>query len=218
MPPSLIHHLSSLHIHIRVWLQGSLNFFLPSIILRRLHQKKLDLFSTIKCRHLKNRIMSNYTSSKDGNFTFVLYNNTNGCATTTSMSSTSCGSTAAAATGCDASSTNNTEINSYNVLKKILKEDGCTLVTLEGKLSVDFCFSYKHLWRKQGRGIYMWLWHIPKVHTVRPTTTTMHVLYIFVPIYLHIEGQGHLLHTLAFLLWLLLLLLKLSKKIRENSN
>lgn len=154
MPPSLIHHLSSFHIHIRVWLQGSLNFFLPSIILRRLHQKKLDLFSTIKCRHLKNRIMSNYTSSKDGNFTFVLYNNTNGCATTTSMSTTSCGSGTAAATGCDASSTNNTEINSYNVLKKILKEDGCTLVTLEGKLSVDFCFSYKHLCRKQGRGIY----------------------------------------------------------------
>lgn len=110
----------------RVCLQGSLNFFLPSIILRRLHQKKLDLFSTIKCRTLKNRIMSNYTSSKDGNFTFVLYNNVNGCGTT----NTHCGSSGS---GCDASSTNNTEINSYNVLKKILKEDGCTLVTLEGK-------------------------------------------------------------------------------------
>lgn len=112
--------------------QGSLNFFLPSIILRRLHQKKLDLFSTIKCRHLKNRIMSNYTSSKDGNFTFVLYNNSNGCAMT-SMSTSS-------AAGCDASSTNNTEINSYHVLKKILKEDGCTLVTLEGKVSIFLFF------------------------------------------------------------------------------
>lgn len=120
--------------------QGSLNFFLPSIILRRLHQKKLDLFSTIKCRHLKNRIMSNYTSSKDGNFTFVLYNNSNGCAMSTSMS-TSCGSSA---TGCDASSTNNTEINSYNVLKKILKEDGCTLVTLEGKVSIFLLFCMPH--------------------------------------------------------------------------
>ncbi|XP_063709847.1 dual specificity protein phosphatase Mpk3 [Culicoides brevitarsis] len=98
-------------------IKGSLNFFLPTLILRRLHQKKLDLFTTIKCRHLKNRIMSNYSSSKDGKFTFVLYTNTMG-----SMS----------AAGCDASNTNNTEINSYNVLKKILREDGCTLVTLEG--------------------------------------------------------------------------------------
>uniref|UniRef100_A0A336M0Y7 protein-tyrosine-phosphatase n=1 Tax=Culicoides sonorensis TaxID=179676 RepID=A0A336M0Y7_CULSO len=102
-------------------IKGSLNFFLPSIILRRLHQKKLDLFSTIKCRDLKNRIMSNYTSSKDGNFTFVLYNNINPCCTTTDVSS-----------GDISTGLNNTEINSFNVLKKILKEDGCTLVTLEG--------------------------------------------------------------------------------------
>lgn len=199
MPPSLIHHLSSFHIHIRVWLQGSLNFFLPSIILRRLHQKKLDLFSTIKCRHLKNRIMSNYTSSKDGNFTFVLYNNTNGCATTTSMSTTSCGSGTAAATGCDASSTNNTEINSYNVLKKILKEDGCTLVTLEGKLSVDFCFSYKHLCRKQG--IYMWLWHIPKVHTVRLTTSNDACsIYFCTHLFAHRRSRPFIAHACIFIM------------------
>lgn len=74
--------------------------------------------------------MSNYTSSKDGNFTFVLYN-TNGMTTTGNS-------------GCDVSSTN--EINSYNVLKKILKEDGCTMVTLEGKFKQTKMYIWKHIY------------------------------------------------------------------------
>lgn len=69
--------------------------------------------------------MSNYTSSKDGNFTFVLYNS-NGMTTTGNS-------------GCDVSTN---EINSYNVLKKILKEDGCTIVTLEGKFKQTTIYAF----------------------------------------------------------------------------
>lgn len=184
--------------------QGSLNFFLPSIILRRLHQKKLDLFSTIKCRHLKNRIMSNYTSSKDGNFTFVLYNNSNGCAMSTSMS-TSCGSSA---TGCDASSTNNTEINSYNVLKKILKEDGCTLVTLEGKVSIFLLFCMPHCHPYICDNVYS-----PQICT--KTMTNRCTFYIFC-VCAHRRSRPFIAHACIFII--IVVVKKYYFSIREHEN
>jgi dual specificity MAP kinase phosphatase len=49
----------------------SLNISIPSILLRRLAAGKIDLFSTIKCRDLKNRILDNYSDN-----IFVLYHNT----------------------------------------------------------------------------------------------------------------------------------------------
>lgn len=103
--------LSEILKRIFFYLKGSLNFFLPSIILRRLHQKKLELFATIKCRNLKSRIMSNYSTSKNGKFTFVLYNG-------------------------GKFNVGNNEISSFSVLKQILEDDSCTFVQLEGKFCI----------------------------------------------------------------------------------
>ena len=52
--------------HIRT----AVNFSIPSIMLRRFAAGKIDITSTIKCRDLKERILSCYKES-----TFVLYNN-----------------------------------------------------------------------------------------------------------------------------------------------
>lgn len=48
----------------------SMNISVPSILLRRLAAGKIDLFSTIKCRDLKNRILDNFSDN-----IFVLYHN-----------------------------------------------------------------------------------------------------------------------------------------------
>lgn len=50
-------------------IRSAVNFSIPSIMLRRLANGKIDLTSTIKCKDLKQRIQTAYNDSL-----FVLYN------------------------------------------------------------------------------------------------------------------------------------------------
>lgn len=50
-------------------IRSAVNFSIPSIMLRRLANGKIDLISTIKCKMLKQRIQTAYNDSL-----FVLYN------------------------------------------------------------------------------------------------------------------------------------------------
>lgn len=92
--------------HIRT----AVNFSIPSIMLRRFAAGKIDITSTIKCRDLKERILSCYKES-----TFVLYNN--------------CNDVVINDPGYNNQTTNDTTIN---VLHRKLKQDGCRVVCLEG--------------------------------------------------------------------------------------
>lgn len=92
--------------HIRT----AVNFSIPSIMLRRFAAGKIDITSTIKCRDLKERILSCYKES-----TFVLYNNSNDVVINDP--------------GYNSQTTNDTTIN---VLHRKLKQDGCRVVCLEG--------------------------------------------------------------------------------------
>ncbi|XP_055600935.1 dual specificity protein phosphatase Mpk3 [Uranotaenia lowii] len=92
--------------HIRT----AVNFSIPSIMLRRFAAGKIDITSTIKCRDLKERILSCYKES-----TFVLYNNSNDVVINDP--------------GYNNQTTNDTTIN---VLHRKLKQDGCRVVCLEG--------------------------------------------------------------------------------------
>uniref|UniRef100_A0A182KC51 Rhodanese domain-containing protein n=1 Tax=Anopheles christyi TaxID=43041 RepID=A0A182KC51_9DIPT len=121
----------SSHEYTESHIRTAVNFSIPSIMLRRFAAGKIDITSTIKCRDLKERILSCYKES-----TFVLYNNSNepvgdagggggtreelvlmtGCSGMVSASGTAAG--------------NDTTIN---VLHRKLKQDGCRVVCLEGK-------------------------------------------------------------------------------------
>lgn len=91
--------------HIRT----AVNFSIPSIMLRRFAAGKIDITSTIKCRDLKERILSCYKES-----TFVLYNNSNDVVIN------------------DPGYNNTTNDTTINVLHRKLKQDGCRVVCLEG--------------------------------------------------------------------------------------
>lgn len=91
----------------------AVNFSIPSIMLRRLAAGKIDITSTIKCRELKNRILSGYS----GDGVFVLYNDT--IVTPNSLSS----------------NVTNTNDGTINVLHRKLKQDGCRVVCLEGNIN-----------------------------------------------------------------------------------
>ncbi|XP_052902744.1 dual specificity protein phosphatase Mpk3 isoform X2 [Anopheles moucheti] len=121
----------SSHEYTESHIRTAVNFSIPSIMLRRFAAGKIDITSTIKCRDLKERILSCYKES-----TFVLYNNSNepvgdggggredlalltggGCSGLISTT------TATAAGGND---------TTINVLHRKLKQDGCRVVCLEG--------------------------------------------------------------------------------------
>uniref|UniRef100_A0AAG5DLM9 protein-tyrosine-phosphatase n=1 Tax=Anopheles atroparvus TaxID=41427 RepID=A0AAG5DLM9_ANOAO len=121
--------------HIRT----AVNFSIPSIMLRRFAAGKIDITSTIKCRDLKERILSCYKES-----TFVLYNNSNepvgggGCDELVLGGGGGGGTTGCSGGGGGISlapslssggAGNDTTIN---VLHRKLKQDGCRVVCLEG--------------------------------------------------------------------------------------
>uniref|UniRef100_U5EXJ8 Putative mitogen-activated protein kinase phosphatase 3 n=1 Tax=Corethrella appendiculata TaxID=1370023 RepID=U5EXJ8_9DIPT len=91
-------------------IRSSVNFSIPSIMLRRFAAGKIDITSTIKCRDLKERILSCYKESL-----FVLYNN--------------CNDVIVNDPGYNNQANNDTTIN---VLHRKLKQDGCHVVCLEG--------------------------------------------------------------------------------------
>ena len=88
-------------------IRSAVNFSIPSIMLRRLAAGKIDLTSTIKCRDLKQRIQSAYNDS-----IFILYND-NSELTTTSTTS---------------------DATTINVLHRRLKQGGCHVICLIGKI------------------------------------------------------------------------------------
>ncbi|XP_050080492.1 dual specificity protein phosphatase Mpk3 [Anopheles maculipalpis] len=116
----------SSHEYTESHIRTAVNFSIPSIMLRRFAAGKIDITSTIKCRDLKERILSCYKES-----TFVLYNNSNesvgdggGVAGREDLVLLT-GGTAPATVG----GNNDTTIN---VLHRKLKQDGCRVVCLEG--------------------------------------------------------------------------------------
>lgn len=129
----------SSHEYTESHIRTAVNFSIPSIMLRRFAAGKIDITSTIKCRDLKERILSCYKES-----TFVLYNNSNepvgdsggggggggaGSREELVMMATGCGAGLVPASG-TAAAGNDTTIN---VLHRKLKQDGCRVVCLEGK-------------------------------------------------------------------------------------
>ncbi|XP_061515869.1 dual specificity protein phosphatase Mpk3 [Anopheles gambiae] len=128
----------SSHEYTESHIRTAVNFSIPSIMLRRFAAGKIDITSTIKCRDLKERILSCYKES-----TFVLYNNSNepvgdsggggggggaGSREELVMMATGCGAGLVPASG-TAAAGNDTTIN---VLHRKLKQDGCRVVCLEG--------------------------------------------------------------------------------------
>uniref|UniRef100_A0A2M4AAE0 protein-tyrosine-phosphatase n=1 Tax=Anopheles triannulatus TaxID=58253 RepID=A0A2M4AAE0_9DIPT len=123
----------SSHEYTESHIRTAVNFSIPSIMLRRFAAGKIDITSTIKCRDLKERILSCYKES-----TFVLYNNSNEPVDDGTMVASVA---AAAATrgaeepplllggGPSGGIANDTTIN---VLHRKLKQDGCRVVCLEG--------------------------------------------------------------------------------------
>lgn len=92
-------------------IRSSMNFSIPSIMLRRFAANKIDLQATIKSRGLKQKIEQALNNS---NSIFVLYQDTvqpSADANNSSMSDTT-----------------------INVLHRRLKQDGSHVVVLEGKL------------------------------------------------------------------------------------
>uniref|UniRef100_A0A182NPF5 Rhodanese domain-containing protein n=1 Tax=Anopheles dirus TaxID=7168 RepID=A0A182NPF5_9DIPT len=120
----------SSHEYTESHIRTAVNFSIPSIMLRRFAAGKIDITSTIKCRDLKERILSCYKES-----TFVLYNNSNepvgdgaggggGREELTLLAGGGCSGLVASAGGND---------TTINVLHRKLKQDGCRVVCLEGK-------------------------------------------------------------------------------------
>ncbi|KFB47447.1 AGAP012237-PA-like protein [Anopheles sinensis] len=115
--------------HIRT----AVNFSIPSIMLRRFAAGKIDITSTIKCRDLKERILSCYKES-----TFVLYNNSNepvggGCdELVLGAGTTGCSGAGGISLGPSLSSGGAGNDTTINVLHRKLKQDGCRVVCLEG--------------------------------------------------------------------------------------
>ncbi|XP_058063440.1 dual specificity protein phosphatase Mpk3 isoform X2 [Anopheles bellator] len=111
----------SSHEYTESHIRTAVNFSIPSIMLRRFAAGKIDITSTIKCRDLKERILSCYKES-----TFVLYNNSN-------EPPVDGGGVRAEELllggGPSVVATNDTTIN---VLHRKLKQDGCRVVCLEG--------------------------------------------------------------------------------------
>jgi dual specificity MAP kinase phosphatase len=107
--------------HIRT----AVNFSIPSIMLRRFAAGKIDITSTIKCRDLKERILSCYKES-----TFVLYNNANDGLVTSDP-------------GYQQASHGGINDQTINVLHRKLKQDGvCRVVCLRGMFfSLSFILS-----------------------------------------------------------------------------
>ncbi|XP_058174145.1 dual specificity protein phosphatase Mpk3 isoform X2 [Anopheles ziemanni] len=115
--------------HIRT----AVNFSIPSIMLRRFAAGKIDITSTIKCRDLKERILSCYKES-----TFVLYNNSNepvggGCdELVLGAGTTGCSGGGGISLAPSLSSGGAGNDTTINVLHRKLKQDGCRVVCLEG--------------------------------------------------------------------------------------
>ncbi|XP_035790526.1 dual specificity protein phosphatase Mpk3-like isoform X1 [Anopheles albimanus] len=129
----------SSHEYTESHIRTAVNFSIPSIMLRRFAAGKIDITSTIKCRDLKERILSCYKES-----TFVLYNNSNEPVDGGTVAAAPAVPATPAATrggeetlllGCGPSGgggggiANDTTIN---VLHRKLKQDGCRVVCLEG--------------------------------------------------------------------------------------
>uniref|UniRef100_A0A182Q9X9 Rhodanese domain-containing protein n=1 Tax=Anopheles farauti TaxID=69004 RepID=A0A182Q9X9_9DIPT len=119
----------SSHEYTESHIRTAVNFSIPSIMLRRFAAGKIDITSTIKCRDLKERILSCYKES-----TFVLYNNSNepvgegGGGAREDLSLLAGGGGGGGGVG-GCSGGNDTTIN---VLHRKLKQDGCRVVCLEG--------------------------------------------------------------------------------------
>uniref|UniRef100_A0A182FUG0 Rhodanese domain-containing protein n=1 Tax=Anopheles albimanus TaxID=7167 RepID=A0A182FUG0_ANOAL len=128
----------SSHEYTESHIRTAVNFSIPSIMLRRFAAGKIDITSTIKCRDLKERILSCYKES-----TFVLYNNSNEPVDGGTVAAAPAVPATPAATrggeetlllGCGPSGgggggiANDTTIN---VLHRKLKQDGCRVVCLE---------------------------------------------------------------------------------------
>lgn len=86
-------------------IRNAVNLSIPSIMLRRLLNGKIDLLSTIKCRDLKQRIAASYKNN-----IFVLYGDA------------------------PIELKNSQHSYTLKVLAKRLIQDGCQIVCLEGKL------------------------------------------------------------------------------------
>lgn len=85
-------------------IRNAVNLSIPSIMLRRLLNGKIDLLSTIKCRDLKQRIASSYKNN-----IFVLYSDA------------------------PIELKNSQHSYTLKVLAKRLIQDGCQIVCLEGE-------------------------------------------------------------------------------------
>lgn len=115
----------SSHEYTESHIRTAVNFSIPSIMLRRFAAGKIDITSTIKCRDLKERILSCYKES-----TFVLYNNSN----------EPVGDAGGGGGGVPGGREELTLLagggggndTTINVLHRKLKQDGCRVVCLEG--------------------------------------------------------------------------------------
>uniref|UniRef100_A0A182PBM3 Rhodanese domain-containing protein n=1 Tax=Anopheles epiroticus TaxID=199890 RepID=A0A182PBM3_9DIPT len=129
----------SSHEYTESHIRTAVNFSIPSIMLRRFAAGKIDITSTIKCRDLKERILSCYKES-----TFVLYNNSNepvgdgGAAREDLVLITGCSGLVSVG-GTATAAGNDTTIN---VLHRKLKQDGCRVVCLEGKFYHFYCYYF----------------------------------------------------------------------------
>ncbi|XP_050093020.1 dual specificity protein phosphatase Mpk3 isoform X1 [Anopheles aquasalis] len=125
----------SSHEYTESHIRTAVNFSIPSIMLRRFAAGKIDITSTIKCRDLKERILSCYKES-----TFVLYNNSNEpvdggatiVATATPAATQRSGVEEALLLGGGPSGGGIANDTTINVLHRKLKQDGCRVVCLEG--------------------------------------------------------------------------------------
>ncbi|XP_067643924.1 dual specificity protein phosphatase Mpk3 [Eurosta solidaginis] len=123
-------------------IRSAVNFFIPSIMLRRLAIGKIDLLSTIKSNDLKERIQNGYKMSL-----FVLYNDAGmqteqqTDATVTGGGGGGGGSGEAVGGGgmdmmCAGSrGSNNAADATINILYRRLKQDGCRVVVLQDGFS-----------------------------------------------------------------------------------
>uniref|UniRef100_A0A0K8WK77 Dual specificity protein phosphatase n=1 Tax=Bactrocera latifrons TaxID=174628 RepID=A0A0K8WK77_BACLA len=106
------HEFSESHI------RSAVNFFIPSIMLRRLANGKIDLLSTIKSTDLKERIQNGYKVSL-----FILYNDAG--MQEQHPATTSSGGGVGEVVAADA----------LNILYRRLKQDGCRVVVLQDGFS-----------------------------------------------------------------------------------
>ncbi|CAD7006273.1 unnamed protein product [Ceratitis capitata] len=112
-------------------IRSAVNFFIPSIMLRRLANGKIDLLSTIKSADLKERIQNGYKVSL-----FILYNDVG-------MQEQSAAGAAATST-CGSGGGGVGEVvaaDAINILYRRLKQDGCRVAVLQA-ISAHDCLSY----------------------------------------------------------------------------